>query len=223
MDFIVSAFQKGGPLMYVNLGVLVFAVSLIAERLYMILFRYRMNSKAFLTEVEKAIQAGNLDKAKRLCTSQTKPVLPRVIQAALSNVRLGSSAVASAVDESMAEVSPLVTKRTSMLWAIANIATLIGLVGTVVGLIQAFGAIALASPEQKATMLTQGISHAMNNTAFGLSIALVCIVFHMTISNLAKSLIEQIEFGAIRIQNLLSRLQTEKALQRSAAGGEAQG
>jgi biopolymer transport protein ExbB/TolQ len=222
MNFIIKGFQEGGPLMFVNLAVLVFAISLIAERLYMLLFRYSMNSKAFLGEVEKAIQAGNLDKAKRLCTSLPKPALPRVIQAALSNIRLGAGSVAAAVDEAMAEVMPMVTKRTSMLWAIANVATLIGLVGTVYGLIQAFAGVAIANPDDKARLLTQGIAHAMNNTAFGLSIALVCIVFHMVISNLAKGLIEGLELGGLRITNLLARLQAEKAMKAS-AGGEGQG
>lgn len=221
MNFFIKLFQDGGYLMFVNLGVLVFSLALICERLYMLLFRYRMNSKAFLAEIERSILAGNIEKAKRTCLSLPKPVLPRVIQAALVNVRLGPAAVSSAVDEAMLEVVPLVTRRAGMLWAIANIATLVGLVGTVFGLIQAFGAVGVVSPADKARILTQGISHAMNNTAFGLSIALVCIVFHMIVSNIAKGLVEGLELGSTKVSNLLSKVQAEKAVR--AASGQSQG
>jgi len=218
MAFFIKLFQDGGYLMFVNLGVLVFSLALICERLYMLLFRYRMDSKAFLAEIDKSIHAGNLEKAKRLCLNLPKPALPRVIQAALFHVRLGPAAVSAAIEESMLEVVPMVTKRTGMLWAIANVATLIGLVGTVFGLIQAFAAVGVASPDDKARLLTQGIAHAMNNTAFGLSIALVCIIFHMILSNLTKGLVEGLELGSIKVANLLSKVQAEKAIR--AAGGE---
>lgn len=218
MAFFIKLFQDGGYLMFVNLGVLVFALALICERLYKLMFVYRMDSKGFLAEIEKSIQAGNLEKAKRLCLSQPKPALPKVIQAALFHVRLGPAAVTAAAEEAMLEVVPMVTKRTGMLWAIANVATLVGLVGTVFGLIQAFAAVAVANPDEKGRLLTQGIAHAMNNTAFGLSIALVCIIFHMVLSNLTKGLVEGLELGSIKIANLLAKVQAEKAIRT--AGGE---
>ena len=220
MNFVVNMFRQGGPLMFVNLAVLVFALALIAERIYMLVFRYRMDHKAFLSEIEKALLAGNLDKAKRLCVSLPKPALPRIVQAALVNVRLGPAAVTAAVEEAMLEVMPAVTKRTALLWAIANVATLIGLVGTVFGLIRAFAAVGLAAPEQRAMLLTKGIAEAMNNTAFGLSIALVCILAHMLLSVLTKDLVESLEHGSLRVQNLLAKVQAEKALRTT--GAEAQ-
>jgi biopolymer transport protein ExbB/TolQ len=96
-------------------------------------------------------------------------------------------------------------KRSGILWAIANIATLVGLVGTVFGLIQAFAALAFAAPDQKSALLTQGIAHAMNNTAFGLSIALLCIFFHMILSLLTRGLLENLDHSAVRIENILAK------------------
>ena len=99
----------------------------------------------------------------------------------------------------------LVTRRVGLLWGIANIATLIGLIGTIFGLIDSFAAQAMASPEQKAVLLTRGIAHAMNNTAWGLSIAVTCIVFHMVLSGLTKNVVESLDFGAVRTTNILAK------------------
>jgi len=117
--------------------------------------------------------------------------------------------VAAAIDESILEVKPIVQKRAGILWGIANLATLIGLVGTVFGLVEAFEAIGVAAPDQKSILLTQGIAHAMNNTAFGLSIAVTCVFFHMILSNITKSVMHGVEFSAVRIENILSKRRVE--------------
>jgi biopolymer transport protein ExbB len=103
------------------------------------------------------------------------------------------------------EATPAISKRIAPLWSLANIATLIGLVGTITGLIGTFKALGAASPEMKQLMLTKGISEAMNNTAFGLTIAVACIVAHLMLSSKAKSMIEEIEYNALRLENLLAR------------------
>ena len=141
----------------------------------------------------------------------------QVVRAALVNARLGGPAVTAAVEETMLEVQPLVMKRSGILWAIANIATLVGLVGTVFGLIQAFAALSFASPDQKSALLTQGIAHAMNNTAFGLSIALVCIFFHMILSLLTRSVLEGLDHSAVKMENILSRRRLQSGGRDTAA------
>lgn len=219
MDWIVDFFQKGGNLMYVNLVVMVFALAVVAERAYMLFFKYRMDTKAFMAEVEKALGAGNMPKAKKLCKDQTGPMLPRVIFSALNASYLGPEATARAIDESKAEVSPHISKRTGLLWPIANIATLIGLVGTVFGLIKAFAAVGSVSGAEKQTLLTNGIAHAMNNTAWGLTIALICTFAHMVLSAISKGLNEDLEFASLKIENLLARLMAERA-KGAAAGSE---
>lgn len=217
MDSVAKFFHDGGNLMYLNVAILVFGLAVVSERLYMMLFRLRVNTKVFMGEVEKLVNAGNFDKAIKLCGSVEGAAVPQVVRAALVNARLGGPAVTAAVEETMLEVQPLVMKRSGILWAIANIATLVGLVGTVFGLIQAFAALSFASPDQKSALLTQGIAHAMNNTAFGLSIALVCIFFHMILSLLTRSVLEGLDHSAVKMENILARRRLQSGGRDTAA------
>lgn len=205
MTSIAQLFRDGGSLMWVNLFVLIFALAVVSERLFVLLFRLRINDKAFITAVEKLVMAGNFDRAIKLCTTQEGAAVPRVVRAALVNARLGGAAVAASIDESMTEVVPQVTRRAGILWGIANLATLIGLVGTVWGLIESFAAVALVSPDQKSVKLTEGIAHAMSNTFFGLAIAVTCVFFHMFLSVLVKNVMDGLEHSAIRIENILAK------------------
>jgi biopolymer transport protein ExbB len=214
---IVEFIKEGGPFMYVNMFVLTFALAVIAERLFVVFFRLRISDRDFLDAVEKQLQAGNMDKAIKLCQLAPNAPLARVTKHALQNVKYGPAAIASAIDEAMLESLPAVRKRIEMLWSIANVATLIGLIGTITGLIGAFAAVALASPDQKSTLLTKGISEAMNNTAFGLSIAVTCIIAHMVLSNATKKISEGTEFGAVKVENILSRLRQQSNAQRADA------
>ena len=102
------------------------------------------------------------------------------------------------------EVTPLVSRRVPTLWSLANIATLIGLLGTVVGLIRAFGAVAAAKPEERSTLLARGISEALNNTAMGLGIAVVCIVAHAVLGSMSKRQSADLEAFSLKLENLLA-------------------
>jgi len=219
MDGIVDFFKSGGPFMFVNMITLVFTLAVIAERFYVVFFRLRISDKAFLDAIEKQLQAGNMDKAIKLCQLAPAAPLAKVTRAALSAVRFGPAAVTSAIDESLLEVVPTIRKRMEMLWSIANVATLIGLIGTITGLIGAFKAVSVVAPDQKSVMLTKGIAEAMNNTAFGLSIAVTCIVTHMILSNTTKRIADGTEFGAVKVENLLTRLR-QQANRGGATGGD---
>lgn len=213
-------FHDGGNLMLLNVGVAVVALAITAERLFMLLFRLRINDRAFLDAVEKLVNAGNFDRAIKLCLSVPGAALPKVTRAALTNVRLGTHAVTDAIEESMLEVLPQVTKRAGILWPIANVATLLGLIGTVFGLIQAFAAVGIASPDQKSALLTAGIAHAMNNTALGLAIALSCIIGHMILSLITKGITDGLEHGSLRIQNVITRRQLSAGRDQPAGSTE---
>lgn len=213
----VQLFRDGGALMWVNLAVFIFALAIVTERLFILLFRLRINEKAFLSSVEKLVMAGNFDRAIKLCQTHEGAAVPRVVRAGLQNARLGAGAVSAAIEESMSEVLPQVTRRAGILWGIANLATLIGLVGTVFGLIQSFAAISLAAPDKKSQLLTEGIAHAMSNTAFGLSIAVSCIFFHMIIAAVTKGVIEGVEHSSLRIENILARRRMEAGTRDQAA------
>jgi biopolymer transport protein ExbB/TolQ len=143
--------------------------------------------------------------------------LARVTRAALQSVRYGPAAITSAIDEAILDIIPQVKKRVDILWGIANIATLVGLIGTIIGLIGAFKALGPLPPEKKTEVLTKGISEAMNNTAFGLSIAVACIAAHMVLSGSTKKIAEGTEYGSVRVENILTRLRTQQNLRDKAA------
>ncbi|MGE6759566.1 MotA/TolQ/ExbB proton channel family protein [Corallococcus interemptor] len=204
-DFIVGAFKAGGPFMYVNLFWLAASLAVIGERAVTLLYRYRLNATAFIEQVHKMVRSGNLDRAVKFCGMAPRSPLARVIRAGLINANRGELEVAKAVEEALAEYTPHVSRRVQWLWSLANIATLVGLVGTIVGLIGTFRALGNVPAEQKQALLSNGISEAMYNTGFGLSIAVLCIVSHLFFSNYAKNMVELVELNALKLENLLSR------------------
>jgi biopolymer transport protein ExbB/TolQ len=198
-------FKEGGPFMFVNVATSAVAIAIIIERVVVLAFRLNLNAPPFMEQVQKLVLAGNVDRAVKLCAAAPTAALARVVKAGLSRANRGEQEVARALEEAVLEVSPLVTKRIQPLWSLANVATLVGLIGTITGLIGTFKSLGAASPEMKQVMLSKGISEAMNNTAFGLTIAVVCIVAHLLLSSKSKAMIEEIEFSALKLENLLSR------------------
>jgi biopolymer transport protein ExbB/TolQ len=198
-------FKEGGPFMFVNVATSAVAIAIIIERVVVLAFRLNLNAPPFMEQVQKLVLAGNVDRAVKLCAAAPTAALAKVVKAGLSRANRGEQEVARALEEAVLEVSPMVTKRIQPLWSLANVATLVGLIGTITGLIGTFKSLGAASPEMKQIMLSRGISEAMNNTAFGLTIAVVCIVAHLLLSSKAKAMIEEIEYSALKLENLLSR------------------
>ncbi len=198
-------FKEGGPFMFVNVATSAVAIAIIVERVVVLAFRLNLNAPPFMEQIQKLVLAGNVDRAVKLCAAAPTAALAKVVKAGLSRANRGEQEVARALEEAVLEVSPMVTKRIQPLWSLANVATLVGLIGTITGLIGTFKSLGAASPEMKQVMLSKGISEAMNNTAFGLTIAVVCIVAHLLLSSKAKAMIEEIEYSALKLENLLSR------------------
>ena len=217
MHGIIELIKEGNPFMVFNLAVFLFSLAVISERFVVVFFRLRISDKDFLDAVEKQLSAGNMDNAIKICQNNQRAPLARVTRSALSAVRYGPEAITAAIDEAILEAVPAVKKRIEMLWSIANVATLVGLIGTISGLIAAFQAVAAVDPEKKTALLTAGISEAMNNTAFGLTIAVTCIVAHMVLHGATKKIADGTEFGAVRVENVLSRLRTQQNLRDKAA------
>jgi biopolymer transport protein ExbB len=205
MHALAEFFKEGGPFMVVNLVTSAVAIAIIAERTIALAFKLNLNAGPFMEQVQKLVLSGNVDRAVKLCGAAPNASLSRVVRAGLTRANRGEQEVARALEESVLEVTPSITKRIQALWSLANVATLVGLIGTIIGLIGTFKSLEAASPEMKQVMLSRGISEAMNNTAFGLSIAVTCIVAHLMLSSKAKSMIEDIEYNALRLENLLSR------------------
>jgi biopolymer transport protein ExbB len=202
MDGLIHFFQEGGPFMMVNVFFLAFGLAVIVERLYSLFVSFGINEKPFLAAVDRYLQAGNIEAAAKVCANSPTPALSRGTRNLLKLLRNGAESPLLAVEECLMEVRPLVTARVAWLWSIANIATLIGLVGTVLGLIKAFGALDAVAADQKAAALSRGISEAMNNTAFGLGIAVVCIFFHLIVNNQAVKIVEKTEHALFHFVNV---------------------
>jgi len=202
MEDIWHALRDGAPFSFINVAVLAFVIAIIVERFVFLLTKYRVNSGEFMAQIRKLVQAGNIDRAIKLCEAAPLPLL-QVVKSGLTQSQKGDDAVIAAMEEKWAELHPILEKRTPWLWTLANIATLIGLLGTISGLIKAFGAVAHAEASQRATILSAGISEAMWNTALGLGIAVLCMIFHLILHTMTKNIKQDMELSTMKLENLL--------------------
>jgi biopolymer transport protein ExbB/TolQ len=207
-----TEFLKGAnPFFYINILVSIMSVAVIFERFYSLLFRFSFDGKNFMQNVERYVLANDLTQAINYCNTSSSP-LATVVKSGLVKANRGGMAVSMGVDEALLQVTPQIDKRIGTLWSLANIATLIGLIGTIVGLITAFRGISVATPEQRATLLGAGIAEALYNTAFGLMIAVTCIFSHLALSGIGKRIIGDLDYYSSRLENLLTlRSDAEKA------------
>jgi biopolymer transport protein ExbB/TolQ len=181
---------------------LVTVLAIIVERFIYILFKGQINAKGLLDQLRKLIQANNVDRAIRLCGSTNAPLL-RLAKSGLVQVHRGEEAIANSIEEALVETTPEIRKRISSLWSLANIAVLVGLFGTVLGLIRAFAAVAGADPAKKQEMLALGIAEALHNTALGLGIAVIAIVFHLILTGMSKKMTGDLETFSMKLENFL--------------------
>ena len=200
---LARAFDHGGVGMYPISVALVFAVGICVERIWVLYFQSSIDKEAFLRGLKKHIYAGDLDKAISYCAGQKRTPLVSVIKAGLINVPKGEEDVQAAMDEATLRESPRIEKRTGYLAMISNVATLLGLLGTIIGLIHCFGAVANANPADKATILSQGISEAMYCTAFGLSVAIPALVLYSVLQGRTQHMVDDINEAAVGVLNLI--------------------
>lgn len=105
------------------------------------------------------------------------------------------------MEESLMEVMPNLEKRTHYLATFANIATLLGLLGTIIGLIRAFTAVSAANPAEKADLLSASISVAMNTTAFGLMAAIPLLLIHTVLQTKTTEVVDSLEMASVKFLN----------------------
>jgi len=203
IDFISNAFKQGGFSMWLIAGSLGVSIGLTLERILR-LGQASINGSAFMFEVQKYILSNDLDGAIRLCNGSGNAALPRVIKAGLQRASRDQEQIQNALDAASLEVIPKLERNLPYLSLIANIATLLGLLGTISGLIKSFGAVALADPAQRQAILAAGISEAMNATAFGLVTAISTMVIHSVLSSKASRIVEEIDEYGVKLLDLLS-------------------
>jgi len=202
LDFIVNAFRTGGSFMYVILLVMIAGFAIMIERAIYVLIKNRIDTTAFVNRVLDFIQRDNTRSAIEFC-SVSDAVLPRITRAGLEEAGKSAAEIQNAFElAAMAEI-PKLEKRTQYLSTIANISTLLGLLGTIFGLITSFEAVATADASMKASLLSGGISQAMNTTAFGLIAAIPCMIGYSIIQEKTNELIDEINQNISRVYRRL--------------------
>ncbi len=204
MAGIANFFIEGGIWM-IPIAVVSFIVAAVAiERVIFLFFRYNINGTAFMAQIQKLVMANNIDRAIKLCNAADKAALARVIKAGLTRANKTEADISAAIEESMLEVTPQINKRVAMIAAVANVATLLGLLGTIFGMIAAFDAVATVAADQRSQALAKGISIAINTTGFGLMVAIPLLASQIFIANLAKKINDEVDLYAVKLENLLA-------------------
>ena len=201
---IVNFYVQGGAFMYPILVVAAVGAAIAVER-YVTLKRTGARNRAAWAQVEPLLMRGEFDKAREM-TSKGDTTIARLLSIGLAlqgTVRRRDD-VEKAMEESMMESIPLLQKRTHYLATFANLATLLGLLGTVSGLIHAFAAVATVNPAEKANLLSASISEAMNCTAFGLVTAVPLLFLHALLQTKTTELIDGIETASVKFLNALA-------------------
>lgn len=155
-----------------------FACALVIERVKSLYFTYSMDADGFMAKVIKMVEADQIDEAITFCAANRKKPLAHVTKRILERSDRDEHAIDQSLDIAAAEVAPGLTRNLTYLQMVSNVVTLVGLLGTVVGLIMSFKAVSFADPSQKQTLLADGISLAMHATAAGLLVAIPVMVFY---------------------------------------------
>ena len=200
---ITTFFQSGGMFMYPIALVLFIGLAIAGERWLFLNKSLFKNQKAF-KELLPILSEKNYEKAERYVDSSTTAI-SRIVSAAIETMQVSPRRddIHAAIQEGILETVPRLSKRTSYLSILANIATLLGLLGTIIGLIAAFTAVANADPAEKATLLSQSISVAMNTTAFGLMTAIPLLLFHSILQHKTVEIIDSIEMAGVKFLNAM--------------------
>ena len=210
---LVTFFQAGGLFMYPIVVVLALGVAIALER-YVYLTAARATNQRIWKQVMPLLMNGNYSQAVAV-TEKSKAALSRILRYGLDRADHARRRddVEVAMEEGLMETVPRLEKRTHYLATFANIATLLGLLGTIMGLIQAFTAVANANPAEKADMLSASISVAMNTTAFGLMVAIPLLLVHALLQTKTNQLVDSLEMASVKFLNAV----TERQLKTSGA------
>ena len=208
MDFfysIVGFFASGGLFMYPILLVFAVGVAIAVER-YVTLTMVTNKNQSIWVKVQPLLASGEFDEARDV-TSQDESTISQVLNMGLSlqGAVQRREDIEIAMEESMMEIVPRLEKRTPYVGLASSIATLLGLLGTIMGLIQAFTAVAAANPAEKADLLSASISVAMNTTAFGLMVAIPLLITHTVLTSKTGDIVDSLEMATVKALNVFSK------------------
>jgi biopolymer transport protein ExbB len=202
MEFI-KFFQSGGTFMWPILIVMAIGFAIAIER-FIYLTRTASAINTLWKKITPMLKASDFGRAKQIVSESSNP-LSSVLAYGFSRFKadVKRESLEAAMEEGVMEVMPRLEERTHYLATLANVATLLGLLGTIIGLIEAFTAVAAADPAEKANLLSSSISVAMNTTAFGLIVAIPLLLMHSYLATRTSKLVDTIEMAAVKCSNLM--------------------
>ena len=201
---VIGFFQKGGLFMYPILLVLTVGMAIAVER-WVQLSRTRNDNRKMWARLQPILVGGEFEKAREM-VNKDKSTIAQMLSMGLARqgaVRRRED-IEIAMEESMMEIIPQLEKRTPYVGLLSNIATLLGLLGTIMGLIEAFTAVANANPAEKADLLSASISVAMNTTAFGLMVAIPLLLTHAKLTSTTGQIVDSLEMASVKALNSIS-------------------
>ncbi len=197
---------EGGVWVWAIGAVALIALGTIIERFTVLVFRYSVDAKPFMAEVESLVHAERIDQALEVTRGTGQSALGHLVRAGLVRANKGAEEIQNGLEETALEVVPRVTRRTQALSGLANIATLLGLVATIHGMIEAFELTqgeALAPLVERQKVLGAAITRAMYGAVFGLVVAIPTLAAHVYLGGVARKLLEEIDLYTLKLENLL--------------------
>jgi biopolymer transport protein ExbB len=201
------AFEHGGFWMYPIMAIQLATFAIILERVYFLYFKRKESSNHnVVPQLEETIRRGDLDQVINQTRTLPNNTLANAILAGAEAAKNlgGKEEIQGKMDEVLIAENAALDKRTQFLSVLGNVATLTGLLGTITGMIKSFAAVSYANPAEKATLLSAGISEAMNATAYGLIVAIPALIAYAILVNRSNNLMEELTQGALKAFNLLS-------------------
>jgi biopolymer transport protein ExbB len=203
MSTLLEYYRSGGPIMHTILVTAVLGLAVFFERVYVLVFRSKGNSRDFVERVLNQVERGDDADAAKLC-STTPGAIPHIGDYVLKSQSRTESDLQNVADAAGLAVIPGLTRRLHYLPMLANVATLLGLLGTIFGLREAFASVAMVSAAERSGRLAAGIAIALNATGFGLFVAIPLSVAHAWLSSQAEGMIERVDEFSVRLINALT-------------------
>jgi biopolymer transport protein ExbB len=209
VEFAVKFFQDSGVAIYFSIAIMAVGMSIAIER-YIFLNRARAQNRKLWAQVLPMLQNGRFKEVHNV-TSNSDAAIGKIVSHGLLRMQSVSRRedIDAAMEEGMMEIVPRLEKRTHYIATFANVITLVGLLGTIIGLIKGFTAVAAVNPAEKAELLSASISIAMNNTAFALAVAIPFLLIHSFLQARTSEIVDGLEAAKISFLNLVQRLKAE--------------
>ena len=208
----IKFFQDCGFFIYPSLLIMALGVTIAIER-FIFLTKARTQNRTIWTKVLPMLQKGQFKEVQGI-TSASDAAIGKIVNNGLLRMQSPGRRedYDAAMEEGMMEIVPRLEKRTHYIATFANVITLVGLLGTIIGLIKGFTAVSQVNPAEKAEMLSASISIAMNNTAFALMVASPFLLIHSFLQAMTAEIVDGLEAAKISFLNLVQRLRGEQAV-----------